>query len=285
MEGDSRGRAGPEWIDAHHHFWRLKRGDYGWLTPELEPIYRDFEPKDLSPLLQSRNISKTILVQAAPTEDETKFLLDIARDTPWVGGVVGWVNMASPDAPRRMEKLAANSLLLGVRPMIQDITDPDWMLQRALDSGYGALLDLGLRFDALVLPKHLRNLMRLLDRYPEMRVVIDHGAKPNIGNKSFDDWAADISTIARNTGAVCKLSGLATEAGASWTENDLRPYVDHLMVCFGPSRLMWGSDWPVVNLAGGYERWWNATCVLLAPLSATERKSVLAGTAHGFYLA
>lgn len=268
-------------VDAHHHVWTLARGDYGWLTPEL-PIHRDYGLSDLRPLLGE--VSATVLVQAAPTEAETRFVLDVAaRSGGLVRGVVGWTSFAAPDAPERIAALAADPLLKGLRPMLQDIPDPDWILGPEKRPAIAALVAHGLRFDALVKPPQLPALLRLLERHPELPVVIDHGAKPGIAARGWQPWADDVARLARGTGAFCKLSGLVTEAGADWTPEGLRPYADHLLACFSPARVMWGSDWPVVDLAGGYRRWQDATEVLLRHLSAPERDAVLGGTASGFY--
>jgi len=271
-------------IDAHQHVWRLARGDYGWLTPELAPIYRDFSIDDLRPHLVAAGIDGTILVQAAPTEAETEFLLGAAGESVGVAkGVVGWIDFEARDAPRRLERLARNPLLRGVRPMMQDIPDTDWMLNALSEPAFRAVVDLGLCFDALVQPRHLGNLRRLLDRYPGLKLVVDHAAKPRIGAGEREPWAADMRAIAGETAAWCKLSGLVTEAGAAWTATDLRPYTDHLLDCFGADRLIWGSDWPVVERAGGYDRWWTATAALLRSLDAASRERVLGGNAARFY--
>jgi L-fuconolactonase len=271
-------------IDAHQHFWRLSRGDYGWLTPELAPIYRDFAVDDLKPHLAAAGIGGTVLVQAAPTETETEFLLEIAASSGGlVRGVVGWVDFEVPDAPRRIERLGRNSLLRGVRPMMQDIADTDWMLKVALEPAFRAVIDLGLCFDALVQPRHLVNLRRLIDRYPGLRLVIDHAAKPRIAADQREPWAAEMRALARETDAWCKLSGLVTEAGAVWGVSRLRAYADHLLDCFGSERLLWGSDCPVVNLAGGYDRWWSATSALLRPMDQASRERVLGANAARFY--
>ncbi len=247
-------------------------------------LYRDFGPADLVPRLEARGITQTVLVQAAPTVDETRYLLGLADRTPWVGAVVGWVPLDEPDAAlRALDELAAHPTLRGIRPMIQDLPDASWMLGEALTPGFERLIAAGLRFDALVKPPHLPHLLRLLERHPELRVVIDHGAKPDIAAGAFAAWAEPIARLARETGAVCKLSGLATEAGPDWSTADLRPFVDHLLACFGPDRLMWGSDWPVVELAGGFDPWWNATDTLLAELDETQRGAILEGTARRFY--
>ncbi|MGQ0663914.1 MAG: amidohydrolase family protein [Pseudomonadota bacterium] len=271
-------------IDAHQHFWRLARGDYGWLTPAQGPIYRDFGPEDLRPHLRRAGIGGTVLVQAAPSEAETRYLLALAAHSKGlVKGVVGWVDMEAPDADRRLERLAADKLLRGIRPMIQDIAELDWMLDARLDRAWRALIALGLTFDAQVRPPHLPNLARLLARYPDLEAVIDHGAKPHIAAGAFEPWASNIAALARGTKAWCKLSGLVTEAAADWRVVDLRRYGDHLIDCFGPQRLMWGSDWPVVELAGGYERWWEATLDLLDGLGDADRRRVLGENAAAFY--
>ena len=271
-------------IDAHQHVWRLGRGDYGWLGPAFAPIYRDFGIGDLAPHLAGAGIGGTILVQAAPTEAETEFLLEIAGESGGlVKGVVGWIDFEAPDAARRLERLARNRLLRGVRPMMQDIPDTDWMLNAAFESTFRAIMDLDLCFDALVQPRHLTNIRRLLDRYSDLRLVIDHGAKPRIAAGEREPWATDIRAIARETAAWCKLSGLVTEAIPTWTVADLQPYADHLVGSFGAERLIWGSDWPVVELAGGYERWWRATHALLRSLDDASRERVLGGSAMRFY--
>lgn len=271
-------------IDAHQHFWSLARGDYGWLTPTLAPIYRDFGIDDLMPHLAAAGIKGTVLVQAAPTEAETEFLLELAAESGGlVKGVVGWIDFEASDAARRLERLARNLLLCGVRPMMQDIADTGWMLRAPLEPVFRAVVELGLRFDALAQPRHLTNLRRLLDRYPGLPLVIDHGAKPRIAAGAREPWATEMRAIARETTAWCKLSGLVTEAGAAWAVADLRPYVDHLLECFGSERLMWGSDWPVVELAGGYDRWWTVTQELLRPLDGASRERVLGENAARFY--
>ncbi|WP_299648753.1 amidohydrolase family protein [uncultured Jannaschia sp.] len=242
-------------VDAHQHFWRLDRGDYGWLTPEAGPIYRDFGPGDLRPLMGANGVGGTILVQAAPSTAETAFLLDIAGREAFVRGVVGWVDFEGPDAPAEIARFAADPKLVGLRPMIQDIADDDWMLRPDLAPAFAAMVAQDLTFDALVFPCHLGRLETLIARHPDLRVVIDHGAKPRIAEGAFDEWAGDMTRLARETPAFCKLSGLVTEAGEEWTPGDLAPYVAHLIEIFGPDRLLWGSDWPVATLACDYGTW------------------------------
>lgn len=257
-------------IDAHQHFWQIARADYDWLTPDLEPLYHDFMPDDLAPLLARHGIEGTILVQAAPTSAETKFLLEIADKTSCVLGVVGWTDFNAATAAATIAALAKHPKLVGLRPMIQDIADDDWMLRPDLAPVFEAIIQADLTFDALVLPRHLPQLRKLLVRHPELRCVIDHGAKPDIAGKRFDDWANDIAVIATGSGAYCKLSGLLTEAGPDWTLSDLAPYVRHLLDCFGPERLVWGSDWPVLTMAASYENWVDLSEALIGDERARE---------------
>ena len=272
-------------IDAHQHFWRITRNDYGWLTPALGTIYRDFMPADLSPLLQANAITQTILVQAAPTVAETRFLLEIARLTPFVAGVVGWIDFEARDAAAQIEHLARDRKLVGLRPMVQDIEDDDWLLRPALTNAFNALIDHDLVFDALVLPRHLGRLCRLLDRHPRLRVVVDHAGKPHIVERmrGLDPWRAELTAVAACPSTFCKLSGLITEAGVGWQVTDLQPYVDWLLNSFGSNRVLWGSDWPVVELAGGYSRWCAATATLLNHVAPEEREAIRGQTARAVY--
>lgn len=275
-------------VDAHQHFWRLDRGDYRWLTPELAPLYRDFGPRDLEPHLARCGIGHTVLVQAADSIAETLYLLEIARRTPWVAGVVGWIDMESPRAADDLDELARDRKLVGIRPMIQDIADERWMLRDAIAPALRALVQRDLVFDALVRPAHLPHLLELAHRHRDLRIVVDHAAKPTIRSiaqtwKGFDEWRVHMTRLARETEASVKLSGLATEAETNWTASDLRPFVEVLLEVFGHERTIWGSDWPVVELARGYDIWWSATCEFLASSSSQMREAVLGGNATRVY--
>jgi len=271
-------------IDAHQHFWRVGRGDYGWLTPKDHPaICRDFGPEDLAPLMADAAIQRTVLVQAAPTVAETRFLLDVAARTDFVAGVVGWADFEATDAAAAIADLARHPKLLGLRPMLQDMDDDAWVARTSLAPALGAMKSAGLRFDALVTPRHLPHLARMLAANPDLPVVIDHGAKPDIAGGALADWASAMRRLALETGAYCKLSGLVTEAGSRWTEESLRPFVEVLLEAFGPRRLMWGSDWPVVNEAGGYAAWFSAAEALTEGCSADDRDWIFGRTAEAFY--
>ncbi len=270
-------------VDAHHHVWQLARGDYGWLTPKLAPIYRDFTLDDLSPFLARHGIGRTILVQAAPTEAETAFLLGVAASSACVAGVVGWTEFASPDSAARIATLAADPLLVGLRPMVQDIAD-DWLLRPDLAPAFGAMARHGLVLDALALPRHLTRVRRLGELHPDLVIVLDHLGKPRVALGELDPWRADLASLAARPNTYCKLSGLVTEARPDWRPEHLSPYVDHMLACFGPERVMWGSDWPVVDLAGGYDRWRETAESLLLDAPPEARQAVFGGTAERVYL-
>jgi L-fuconolactonase len=269
-------------IDSHQHFWRLDRGDYGWITPAVQPIYRDYLPADLEPLLVRAGIGSTVLVQAAPTLDETRFLLELGRQHAFIAGVVGWADFEAEFAAETVAALSEDPKLVGMRPMIQDIADDLWMLKPELAPAIETMIDHDLVFDALVLPRHLAALREFVDLYPELRVVVDHGAKPALRGGDLTHWKRDIATIARETRAVCKLSGLVTEAGSA-SPAALAECVDHLVASFGPARLLWGSDWPVCELVCSYEEWYQTSEMLLVTLSASERQQIYAETARELY--
>ena len=271
-------------IDAHQHYWQVSRGDYGWLTPALGPIHRDFGPQDLVPLLARHGIERTILVQAAPTEAETAFLLDIAERNHSVAGVVGWCDFDAHDASERIARLSGNPLLVGLRPMVHDIPDENWLARPSLAPAFAAVAAHDLVFDALLRPQHIAPLLAVLDRHPTLAVVVDHAAKPDLISGEIANWREDIAAVAARPQTFCKISGLVTEASAGWTTETLRPAVSHLLAVFGPDRLIWGSDWPVVTLRADYSRWFETVAELLAPLPEADRAAIMGGNAQRLYL-
>ena len=270
-------------IDAHFHSWQIARADYGWLTPALGPIYRDVNVPDWQAQAQAAGVTGGILVQAAPTEAETWHLLALADQHPSVLGVVGWVDWLAPDAAQRIQALARHPKLKGLRPMLQDIPDPDWILQPALQPLMALMAGLGLVFDALVKPVHLPRLLALAQRHPSLSIVIDHAAKPDIAAGEWQPWADQMQALATHTTAVCKLSGMVTEAGSNPAPQVCRPWAEHVLACFGPSRVLWGSDWPVLELAGSYAGWWQACQQFTAHLTEAERAAVFGGNAQRVY--
>lgn len=272
------------YVDAHHHFWDPARGDYHWMSPEVDVLFRPYGPGQLKPLMERHAIQRSLLVQAACTDAETDWLLAHAAAAQWVAGVVAWVNFTSACAPARIAELAATGMVVGLRPMVQDIADDDWLIRADLAPAVFALAEHRLVFDALTFPRHLPRLCAFRDRFPDPVMVLDHGSKPFIAAGTLDPWRADVAAFAARPRTYVKLSGLVTEAAPNWTVDDLRPYVDHLLDCFGPDRMMWGSDWPVVEVAGGYDRWREATEILLEDLSDQERAAIYGGTAAQVYL-
>jgi L-fuconolactonase len=276
-------------IDAHQHFWSIARSDYGWLTPALPTLYRDFQPADLQPLLAAHQVVGTVLVQAAPSIDETRHMLGLAARHAFVQGVVGWVDLTAADAPAVIDELAEHPAFKGVRPMLQDLPDDAWIAEAPITAAVRHLQRRGLSFDALVKPRHLPHLLRFARAHPGLPIVIDHAAKPDIAaghlDDGFDEWRRNLAALARLPGMHVKLSGLVTEAGQRWTVDMLRPVVDTVLDLSGPQAVMWGSDWPVLNLASDYAQWVQASDELLAGLSIDERRAVFAGNARRFYRA
>ena len=272
-------------IDAHQHFWQLARGDYGWLTPALAPLYRDFSPDDLRPIARGAGVARGIVVQAAPTVAETRYLLDLARDDPSIAGVVGWVPLDERDAPALIDELAREPKFRGVRPMLQDLADDDWIARLDLDPAIDALIERALVFDALVFTRHLPYLTDFARRHRRLRIVLDHGAKPPIadGAAGWPPWAARVAELAVLPNVFCKISGLVTEAAVPWTDSMLEPYLSHLIEHFGAARSMWGSDWPVVGMNGGYAAWHACATRFAERLQPGERAALFGGTARACY--
>lgn len=275
-----------ERVDAHQHFWRLARGDYAWLSPALAPLYRDFEPGELRQLLNQQGIESCIAVQAAPSVAESEFLLSLAGQHAWIRGVVGWVPFGEAQALDCLRRLLQQGPLVGLRPMLQDQTDLSWMLSPQTAPLWEAMQASALCFDALVRPAQLPILRQFQQQWPQLRLVIDHAAKPPIAAgpsaPGFPAWKRDMQALASH-GAWVKCSGLLTEAGPRAAVQDLEPFVQVLLDSFGPSKMIWGSDWPVLTLAASYQAWDQMTQELLHDLSGPERDRVLGHNARQFY--
>lgn len=270
-------------IDSHQHFWKRELGYYNWLTEDMGAIYKDFSPEDLRPSLKKSGIDKTILIQAAADTAETDYMLSLAQSTDFIVAVIGWIDMQSTDAPSQLAKLSRHSYFKGIRPMIQDIHDDNWMLKKELEPAFNCLMQLGLCFDALVKPRHLKALLTLAKRYPKLKIVIDHAAKPDIASNKAEQWAEDIQAFSGLDNVYCKLSGLVTEAGRNPEFNNLIPYMQHLLDTFGAGRLMWGSDWPVLNLATDYQQWVSLTEAFLSNLEENQQAQIWSKNAIKFY--
>lgn len=274
-------------IDSHQHFWDLARGYYNWLSPDLTPLYRNFAPGDLAPILKTQSVEQTLLVQAADSVAETEFMLSLAKQHDFIGGVIGWLDMASEEAVATIRQLSENEKFKGIRPMLQDLSDEQWILKPELDPCFKILVELDLVFEALVLPKHLPHLKTLLARYPSLRVVIDHAAKPHISEGFSSEinkqWQRDIADLSILPNVFCKLSGLITEAQPGATFEHLQPFMQHLLVNFGAQKLAWGSDWPVLNLASDYASWKAIVARFVSSLTIEEQQAIWADTAKSIY--
>ncbi|MGO1068849.1 amidohydrolase family protein [Lysobacter sp. CA199] len=272
-------------VDAHMHFWSLARGDYDWLTPDVSALYRDFEPADIEAELAQRGVSMVIAVQATGTEAETRFLLDLAARHPRIAGVVGWTDFESPHCAQRMDALIeiGRARLKGFRPMVQDIADPDWLLRPSLDGAFQALIERDLSFDALVKPVHLPVLRQRLSLHPELRAVVDHAGKPDVHGEGRAAWAEDIAALAEQPRLFCKLSGLLTEGDRAASLDELDPFVAHVLHCFGPERVMWGSDWPVLTLRADYGHWHRMARELIRRHAPGHEAQVFGDNSRAFY--
>jgi len=269
-------------IDAHLHCWRIGRNDCTWPPPELPAIHRDFEMDDWWREAAPLGVSSGVLVQSRESGSDTDWLLELAAHDDRVAAVVGWADLSAHDAPERIAALAAHPKLRGLRPMLQDLPQDDWILRSKIEPAIHTMIAHQLCFDALVKPRHLPHLLRFAQRHPDLQIVIDHAGKPDIANGVLEPWRTDISELAALPNVFCKLSGLLTEAGERNGAGGLRPYVDHLLQCFGPRRLLWGSDWPVLNLAGDYARWFRLADALTG-LNGAEHAVVFGGNAARFY--
>ncbi|MFX3636775.1 MAG: amidohydrolase [Candidatus Pristimantibacillus sp.] len=241
-------------IDAHQHCWAIKRGDYGWITPEVPVLYRDYLPIDLEPILQKHGIERTIAVQAAPTLAETEYLLALSEMTDTIAGVVAWLDLDDPEHFSHYERLSKHPKLVGFRLMIQEMSDASAVLEPHFIQALKLYADKDIPVDLLVKSDQLGSLIELLERVPHLRGVVDHIAKPRIAEGILDPWRTQITEIARHKGIYCKLSGMITEADhKTWKPEQLLAYIRHTIDVFGPERVMFGSDWPVCLLAGSYD--------------------------------
>jgi L-fuconolactonase len=274
-------------IDAHQHVWDLERARYDWLGPDSAPIDRTFEFSELRPSLRRAGVDGTVLVQSADNAEDTSLMLDVAAANPEIVAVVAYVPLEHPELTAiQLEKLRETSLVVGVRNLIHTLPDPEWLLRPAVDESLGILENAGMTFDLVsVLPEHLALVPTLTERHPELRIVIDHLSKPPIGLDSREPWWSLIADAAQRPLVHAKVSGLysATADSGSWTTDAIRPYFYRALELFGPSRLMYGGDWPISLLSGGYDRVWDGLGVLFAELDAAERELILGETAIEFY--
>jgi L-fuconolactonase len=270
-------------IDAHQHFWTYNQREYAWIDEAMASIRRDFLPGELKPQLESNGFQGTILVQVRQTLEETWWMLKLAEANPFILGVVGWVDLCSPELRADLESFKGKSKLVGVRHIVQAEPD-DFLLRPNFLRGISVLEEFDLAYDILIYPKHLRVAAEFVGRFPRQRFVLDHLAKPPIKSGAVDSWARGIRELALFPNVYAKVSGLVTEADwQAWKPEDIRPYLDVAFECFGPSRLMIGSDWPVCTVAASYERTMNLVKDYLGKYAPAERDAVLGGNAVSFW--
>jgi L-fuconolactonase len=268
-------------IDAHQHYWDPARGDLGWLQPG-SPLDRAFEPEDLEPVLHWEGVAGTLLVQAAPTLAGTDWLLQLAERTATVLGVVGWIDLDGAEVGERLAERMPRGLV-GIRPMLQDIADPDWILGAARVPALRAAVRAGIVFDALVRPSGLAAVAALADRHPDLAIVLDHAGKPPVATARMAEWWQGLVEVAARPNVWCKLSGLVSEAPPGTSSAIIGELVRRLVDLWGPDRLIWGSDWPVLTLLSDFGAWLALTRQALGDLSEEERVAVFGGNAKRVY--
>ena len=273
-------------IDTHQHFWNLNKVAYSWLSPTFGPIYATFGPRDLQPQLKAAGIDKTVLVQSANSYEDTVSMLTQAEDYDWIGAVIGWVPLLDPDQARKdLERYSKHPKFRGIRHLIHDEPDPDWVVQPKVFEGLRVLAEFGMIFEVVaVFPNHLKHVPALAERVPGLTLVIDHLAKPPIKDKQMGAWAEQLAAAARYPNVYAKVSGLNTAADwENWSAADLKPYIDLAIDQFSANRLMVGSDCPVCILAGDYAKVWAETNRALEGHSPAERDAILGATAQKVY--
>jgi len=276
----------PPIIDSHQHFWQHSQPfDYSWQDgPEMAPIRRDYLPADLKPQIDAVGVDRTIFVQTQHNTAENDWVLQLAAENDYIAGIVGWVDLASPDCEAQLLHYKDHPKFVGIRHVTHDEPDDDFIVRPDVISGLRVLEKHQVPFDLLFFVKHLHHAQTLARELPNLPMVIDHLAKPRIKDGAMDDWLDNFRAAAQFPNVYCKLSGMVTEADwQNWKPNDLKPYVEAALEYFGPERCMYGSDWPVCELAGSYKQVYNALVEVLGPISEAERDAIFSETATRFY--
>jgi len=271
-------------IDAHHHLWHYSAAEYGWIDDSMSELRRDFLIADLERELTGAGVDGTIVVQAQQTDEETRWLLELAGEHSFIRGVVGWVDLCSAELRGQLERLAGDSKFAGVRHVVQDEPDDAFMLREDFRRGIGLLREFDLTYDLLLHPRHLPFAVRLVEEFPEQPFVLDHLAKPFIARGEISPWREELHALAKLPNVMCKLSGMMTEAKwDAWRPEDFSPYLDVAFEAFGADRLMIGSDWPVCTLAAEYDAAMQIVMEYVGRLSGDEQAAILGENCAGFY--
>jgi L-fuconolactonase len=271
-------------IDAHHHLWNYAPAEYPWITAGMSQLQRDFNVADLRRVLDDSSLDGSVAVQARQSLVETEWLLGLAEKHAFIYGVVGWVPLVDANVRNDLQRFASHPKLVAVRHVLHDEADDFYMLREDFNRGIALLKDHNLVYDILIFERHLPQTLTFVDRHPTQKFVVDHIAKPKIKEGLISPWKENIFELARRENVYCKLSGMVTEADwSNWTVAQLQPYFDVVLQAFGPKRLMFGTDWPVIKLASEYKRWVDTVQSLIAELSSTEQAQIFGDTAREAY--
>jgi L-fuconolactonase len=271
-------------IDSHQHFWKYDPVRYNWIDDSMAVLQKDFLPSDLAPILEKNHVDGCVAVQADQSERETGFLLQLAGENKFIKGVVGWVDLRAEDVNKRLAHFSQNEKLKGVRHIVQEEPDPEFLLRKDFQNGIKYLAGFGLTYDILVYPHQLAAAVLLSRAFPEQKFVLDHIAKPRISEELDQEWVNNIKELASNPNVSCKVSGMVTETtNFQWQQEDFSPFMDVVLDAFGWQRIMYGSDWPVCLLGGKYKEVLNIVKDYISKLSNNERAGIMGLNAIDFY--
>jgi L-fuconolactonase len=271
-------------IDGHQHFWRYNAERHGWITDDMAAIRRDFLPKELEQIYRQSDIDGSIAVQADQTEAETEYLLAFSRMYDFIKGIVGWADLQAPNIKERLDYFSSEKKVKGFRHIVQGESDPNFLFGQDFGRGIGQLASYNFTYDILVYHHQLAQVEPFVSKFPNQQFIIDHIAKPAIARHEIKQWSTHMRALAQHQNVYCKLSGMVTEADVNnWTYDDIAPYIDVVLECFGPKRLVYGSDWPVCLVAASYEEQFNVVQKALEKLSPAEKKQILGENAIRFY--
>ncbi|MCW0483018.1 amidohydrolase family protein [Gaoshiqia sediminis] len=271
-------------IDSHHHFWNYNPVEFDWIDEEMAAIRKSFLPGDLKQTLDGNGVDGVVSVHARQCLEETGWLLRLAAENDFMRGVVGWLPLADKTINELLRHYAANPWLKGIRHVVQGEPDPEFILGKDFNRGISLLKNYGLVYDILIFEHQLPNTIRFVDQHPEQQFVLDHIAKPKIKANEITAWAKKLKELAKRGNVSCKISGMVTEADyKNWTAEQLQPYFDVVLEAFGPSRLLYGSDWPVCLVATPYADWLKLVKKVLSALSEAEQKQIFYENAVRIY--
>jgi L-fuconolactonase len=272
-------------IDSHQHFWQYNPTDYIWMSEIHGVLKKDFLPEHLLPMLRLEQVDGTIAVQARQMVEETDFLLQLTQQHDWIKGVVGWIPLCNSNVEQYLEQYAQEQKIVGFRHVLHDEPDPYFMLRNSFHNGINALSRYSKCYDLLIFEHHLPQTIQFVDKHPNVKMIVDHIAKPRIGREMDDSWEKSINELAKRNHVFCKLSGMVTEVRENtWDAELLKPYFNIVLEAFGPQRLLFGSDWPVCLLQSNYSKWMNTVQAFIAPLSECEQEDIMGNNASKIYL-